>query len=482
MSQINKTQKNKISKSFLKKLSTILKKHVREIKKKDKLLNKKIKENNRLYNKALINFRSLFKSINSDRSLNKIYNIKKIRTKKIINNIDINNDNINFKDINNEINENIIYNDIAIEINENNNNTSYDLIPDEKLNYSINEDDNKDNNNDYKNLLYPNTFNNKNELLEGLNKIDNNLDYFIFAQDTGFKSCKKYFISENCDILENNNYLYEIIDTSLYKTKKYYKLYFDIESEDINIVEKTDKQKYKIIYSFINVISHFICDNKKLFFNNEISNKDLMKCINDEILIFKSENQNIKFSYHIIFNNITFEDNKIILHKFINSLLEYDDYKYLFNKIRINDNISINLPDCSVYKSFQAFRCLNQSKYNKNNILNLTNNKDNSIEYLDDSLVLTNNKGLLHNDNIYTEEIINNIINTNKEILNNEHPEFKNIIKESLMSLDKSYYEDYNLWSRTLNILRNYKIDYYDIFRDFSKQSKKHSDKECYNL
>lgn len=506
MSQNIETQKNKVSKTFLKKLSTILKRHVREIKKKDKLLKKKIRESNKLYNKSLLQFKTLFKSLNSDRTINKIYNIKnnkKTRKNKNINH-DISNI-INIEDVNNDINE---INEFAEEIKNITNNNSYDLIPNEKLDYSIKEDDLNDeeiNNNDIledlnnnivdinnnieninneeisevkdlSKLLYPHVYYNKNDLINDFNNKTND-KYYIFSLN-----CKKFFATDDLILLEEDLNINEIVDNTLYKNEKYYKLFFDIETTDEKITCLTEKQQYKYIDMFINVLYHFITDNYKEIFNinDDLDNDILNKILLNDMIILSSNNHNIKMSYHIIFNNITFKDMSILKNKFIDNLLKYDKYISLMEDLE-NKNISISLPDCAIYTAFRNFRCINQSKKDKNNILYIKNSNIDNID-IEDTLILKNNKGLLHNNEMYENNILvdNNIINDVYKSY--EHPEFKNIIYDCLMSLPSYRYEDFKQWAIILKTLRAYDINYYNMFVEFSQQSKKKFDKKtCYN-
>ena len=652
MSQNIEIQKNKVSKTFLKKLSTILKRHVREIKKKDKLLKKKIKESNKLYNKSLLQFKTLFKSLNSDRTLNKIYNIKnnkKTRKNKNINH-DISNI-INIEDVNNDINK---INDFVEEIKKIDVNNTNDLIPNEKLDYSIKEDDildisynfyesyklinnidinnknneevnnikvnilkiNKDNryifkdnynndqltfykykmslfagdyikiinkydnyymiscdfgcflinnndlykclnnieninnnieniNNDiledlnnnivdinnnienidndyckcinkkecikddnklfclgcsknineeeYNNnnndeiievkdlskLLYPHVYYNKNDLINDFNNKTND-KYYIFSLN-----CKKFFATDDLTLLNKDLNINEIVDNTLYKDERFYKLFFDIETTDEKITCLTKKQQYKYIDMFINVLYHFITDNYKEIFNinDDLDNNDLYKILYDDLIILQSQKHDIKMSYHIIFNNITFKDMSILKNKFINNLLKYDKYISLLKDLE-NKDIFISLPDCAIYSAFRNFRCLNQSKKDKNNNLYIYNhnNKDISNINIIDTLILKNNKGLLHNNEIYENNILvdNNIINDVYKSF--EHEEFKNIIYECLMSLPSYRYEENKEWGIIMKILRAYDIEYYNMFVEFSKQSKKKFNKKvCFN-
>lgn len=506
MSQNIETQKNKVSKTFLKKLSTILKRHVREIKKKDKLLKKKIRESNKLYNKSLLQFKTLFKSVNSDRTLNKIYNIKNNKKTRKNKNINLNISNIiNIEDVNNDINE---INEFAEEIKNITNNKSYDLIPDEKLDYSIKEDDLNDeeiNNNDIledlnnniidinnnieninneeisevkdlSKLLYPHVYYNKNDLINDFNNKTND-KYYIFSLN-----CKKFFATDDLLLLEEDLNINEIVDNTLYKNEKYYKLFFDIETTDEKIICLTEKQQYKYIDMFINVLYHFITDNYKEIFNinDDLDNDTLNKILSDDMIILQSNNHNIKMSYHLIFNNITFKDMSILKNKFINNLLKYNKYISLLEYLE-DKKIFISLPDCAIYTAFRNFRCVNQSKKDKNNNLYIINVKHDNFD-IEDTLILKNNKGLLHNNEIFENNIIvdNNIINDVYKSY--EHPEFKNIIYECLMSLPSYRYEDNTEWGIIMKILRAYDINYYNMFIEFSKQSKKKFDKKtCYN-
>jgi hypothetical protein len=92
--------------------------------------------------------------------------------------------------------------------------------------------------------------------------------------------------------------------------------------------------------------------------------------------ILESEGQDIKLSYHIIFNNITFDCLKC-MRNYINSFLKNDDTNY---KLIEQCN---KLIDLNPYKPIsQLFRLPNQSKYGAKNKLKFLHNENNNDGYL----------------------------------------------------------------------------------------------------
>jgi hypothetical protein len=334
--------------------------------------------------------------------LNSYINIKEKEMKKIYDKFNKNMEKMKINDIKyNEIINN--KNDIII-------NNKNDIIIDKKNDIIINKFYYIKLNNIKYNIYYN---------YEILNKYieENNInEYYIFGIDKMKKNntiSKKYIIIDNIDerknILNNNHNIYEVL------MKNNYKLFFDIELEE--------KKDIEIYNKYINNIDLFFNDLKIMindFINyiNKYHNIYNKKLDENNIIYLKSENEelNKKISYHIIFNEISYDNHEYI--------------KYIIQKYKKDNNniISKYIDDC-VYRKNGLYRCINQSKINKNNELKLYNNDYN----IDDTLINIKDKLLLH---IEDKEFIKN-----KEIKIKIKNDINNYINNDDKKDDKLYVE-----------------------------------------
>ena len=310
---------------------------------------------------------------------------------------------------------------------------------------------------------------------------ENNInEYYIFGIDKVKKNntiSKKYIIIENIDdrknILNYNKNIYEVLMNNNHK------LFFDIELEE--------KKDIEIYNKYINNLSLFYEDLKDMIndFINYINKNynNFNKLLNvDNIIYLKSNNEelNKKISYHIIFNEISYSSHEYI--------------KYIIQKYKKNnDNIITKYIDDCVYRKHGLFRCINQSKINKNNELKLYNNEYN----INDTLINIKDKLLLHiedKDFIKSKDIKikikndNNNDNDNKDDklyieiskeeenlilkLNNKKDIIYNII-DKIKSHNENYYEWLNIvlaikvLTNDYELYKNFNGNKYDINNNF---------------
>jgi hypothetical protein len=297
-------------------------------------------------------------------------------------------------------------------------------------------------------LEYTINNNKNNKLIFGIFKKYNNKDYIKY----------KYF--DSFDQVYNYNYnACEFLETNYRNEQTYLKLYFDIESDDVNFLNDYDDEKRNILLKF------FITNLLKFLATINDNIKGNVKKILKSTVITKSVNINDKMSYHILFNDITFVDKKmmkLIIDNFLKSSL-YDDV------FELVENYKINLPDMSVYNKNGFLRCINQTKLNKNNMLKVFKLFDDYEDNNDKSyyFVNTNNIGLIHIDKVL--EIEKNIV---VEEMTNVQTE---IIIEILENLNDKRATDYDLWVNIFFILRGININYINIFKNFSKRTTKNN-------
>ena len=476
-----------------------IKKEIKEQNKTNKLIKKTLDNNMKKvlkeYNKLNKPKRTLKKKniINNDDN-NNIIKQRKTRTKKININDNVNNIDENINNVNEEINYNEVINYLNDKLEENNNNNDDVIInntekeinnnEDEEIKNNVDEELNNNNDDVNNNIIDNNEFeeiNINNTLVENkdiLNKYYYNINealeackntnYYLFYQDF-----KKFIIYDDVNIIEDDLNLYEVLNNKYSFEQRYYKLYFDIESDDEEFLKiyDTNEKKYKIIDNFISIIDYYLNSFYNKYNENSDNKRKIIKDIINNVMVLKSENQNKKFSFHLIFNKITFRNNIIMYDEFIKPLLEFDKYKLLMLKF---NNIKMALPDLNVYKNNQYMRCYNQSKKLKDNKLILCNNNidENNLD-IHDSYIMTINKGLIHNDDEYNDINYNNINNDNEIFEDNE--DNKNLINNILMGLDVKRATEFNDWFKILNTVRKLNINYLDIFINFSKRTTKNN-------
>ena len=312
-------------------------------------------------------------------------------------------------------------------------------------------------------------------------KLFNNICY---SYDIRLDFLKKYDtinINNRYELIKSNNHNYELLIpiNNIISFKLYFDL--DLKIDEHNKTINNDNMVDKFIVLFINKINDYFNHN----FDNINSN------ISDvNILTATTEN---KYSYHIIFNNILFQNIDI-------------DMKYMINKLItiFNDDYIVknNFIDTTVYKKNQLFRLLNNSKIGTTNILtfskyhhtnNILKNKQletfisstqqHNIKFCIDNNILENKIKLNNN---YNDNINNNNNNIDTKLENSQYDlinflylnDFE-IMKNILDNLTSIYYDYYNKWFHIITILKNiFNIMNYDslnIIEYFSLKSKKYN-------
>ena len=318
-----------------------------------------------------------------------------------------------------------------------------------------------------------------NKLSSAIENASNSNNY-IFGKQYIYnnKSIFEYHVIKNRDnkIIKNNNY-FEILNNSYSVEERFYKLYFDIESDDIEFIKDyilTGKST-ELIDRFINIVISYY---QKLIHDNDLLNIDINLILNN-IVILESDNQDKKMSYHIIFNEITYKDIKKMkeaIKKITNSSIYYDTFK------EINKKYKINYPDLVVYKSNQQMRLVNQSKIGKNNILRLVNQN----LTINDTFITTSIKGNFHNNDIFMIEEIEKItLDNNYNILENDdiiiedNDETYNLVDSIFKGYKQKRY-DYKEWLKLAFNLKkmNKAKKYRNLFIEWSKLD---NEKKRYN-
>ena len=222
--------------------------------------------------------------------------------------------------------------------------------------------------------------------------------------------------------LNKNNNLYEIIteDNNI-------KFYIDIDKEFKN--NTIEDQQY-----LLNKVIEFIYSKFKQLLNIEVDKKD--------IIILNSSTVE-KISFHLIYNNIIFENMEVLIlfmKIYIKELLLNDVYYYeIFNKTTI---------DFSIYKKNQQFRLINQSKLNKKGILK-GNENINIFDTFINVHSTTNNKqhiikkcNLSHLKNINIKPVTKEDKKKLKEVKRKNHNKYENHEKVNLMTVKNLTYDD----------------------------------------
>jgi hypothetical protein len=299
------------------------------------------------------------------------------------------------------------------------------------------------------------------------NNIDNKLIFGIFKKYDG-KDYISYKYFNNYDEVYNNDFnACEFLETNYKNDQTYLKLYFDIESDDENFLNNYDDiERDNLIKYFLQNLLKYL---STIYDNIRINKTNILK----SIVITKSENISYKMSYHILFNEITFTDKKI-MKQLINNFLKSELYE---NVDQLINGYKVNFPDMSVYNKNGFLRCINQTKINKNNKLKIVKILNDYEDSVDKSYYFINTikKGLIHDDNIFNEDKQKNTFTEDNETNIN-----KDIIIEILENLNIDRASNYDLWMNIFFILRGLNINYINIFKNFSKRTNKNNYDEKY--
>ena len=268
-----------------------------------------------------------------------------------------------------------------------------------------------------------------------------NKNSILFQED--IDENKKRFLVSNYEqiynkIIEGRNNLYESWDD---KTNLYYGIDLDIPKE-IN--------KKNVLTILRNTIEAVFKTASKIYnYEYKIQN----------IFITKSSCQKLKYSFHINFRGLVFENVKAC--------------KQFYDKIK--EDYSFDYVDDSIYR-LTCLRMTFCTKKNSNSIL-----EPYVINYKNQSTgKYNNNKSFWYNTLITNVNLNEKMINTTKtiknKILSNINTNSKNIQLETLLEkLPKEYNDDYNKWIKVAFACYNENVNNYDIFDKWSSKSKKYN-------
>ena len=211
---------------------------------------------------------------------------------------------------------------------------------------------------------------NKKKLLESNNE-EQQQNKICVSKDThptkGTKKFAFFTLEAFTQHLENNNNLYEIL---LGKVKPYFDLDFEISA---NQTTSTISPK-----EFIEEFLVFLMDTYKHVFGHELHRNKI---------VLLNASTSTKISFHIIINNKTYFENtkanKYFTDYLSNIIMTSEDetlHKFRWTKDLKNGNTEQRcVVDTAPYSCFQNFRCINQSKKGKTNVL-LPEDPNTSIE------------------------------------------------------------------------------------------------------
>ena len=479
----------KIEKHLRKLFIMVNKEEVKKIKEQQKLLKKQEKQKLKEYNDILSCIKNIFKrkyKRSSNKSIKKvkvevieeikeeikIEEIKEVNNNKLkkCNPLDFGTIDFSDNDDNDDNNKKDNNNNKYI----NNNNikvlrVGYEIdIFGRKINNNISDNIEEDN------IIFGIKYYNKDELI---NKYKDVKCYMFEGQylNRENKTCRYFIAYENCDKLKEDNNLFEI----LINNNKLFKLYFDIESKDKNFLDNYNvEQRDNLIKRFVYVFLEFL--NKSSLLKDDKRN-DLI----NSIMIMRSKNEEMKMSYHIIFNEITF-NNIQYMKDFIKIFINSNIYREFESEIK---QYNINIPDIVPYQKNQSFRTINQSKIGLNNKLVLIDifnkNINNKIE---DCLIMSDKEGFINlikniednsNNNIIDNTTNNNKINyieKEKNIIEIDNNQLRNLLN-NLSIKRASYYDE---WIKVFFCLRNININLIDLFIEFSKKTDRNNFDENY--
>lgn len=282
-------------------------------------------------------------------------------------------------------------------------------------------------------------------------KQNNRSDNRLFQEDINN-------LGKKCFYYTNPLTIYRCIKEN---TESHYYEFWDINDNicfsldiDISVTEYNNKKLTSINSHIINLINNVIQGSSKKY-NYKYNYND--------IIVLESNIHNKKYSYHVIFKGLVFE----------NYLGPKDFYSYL------SKNYDMFGCDSSIY-NLTCLRTCFSSKMGKHEILLpiklMINNiptrypeKDLEDYWLD--TLLTYNKTI--------DKLIpcNNLVKRKTYQTNNfsDTSEFKE--REALFKLPSKYYDNYETWIAIGMILYNKSQDNFNLWDEWSKQSSKYDDK-----
>ena len=214
-----------------------------------------------------------------------------------------------------------------------------------------------------------------------------------------YKSYNKYCktcldsLCEDCEIKSHAGH--DII----YINQKNEKLINDIKN-NFEIQEKTFSIVKKIIFDYVNKVEEKF-KLKKLILNNYLVNKNNGNSIENLNEIFTDINPVYKQKIEDLSKKNSFEDKILSVYYYYQMINSKHDKNY-----NIQDNITINITNNNLGKSYNKEHLYNNYNINNNNIQNKNNIK--------------NNNNIQKNNNIKSNSNIENKINKEKKYINEE--------------------------------------------------------------
>lgn len=304
----------------------------------------------------------------------------------------------------------------------------------------------------------------KEQAIKTFEKISNSLkkfDHQLFCEDLNSLGCKCFYVTcpENIYSRIKDNK-----ESNFYETwTKNSNLYFSL---DLDIKIDSYEESMDIVKSNINkVILGF-----KNYYNVKIDKEKIIVLESDSK--YKEYDKTNKFSFHVIFRGIYFE-NFLILRDFFRRLNK--DYQMLYC-------------DNSIYNETCLRLCYN-SKFGKKSILipieikidnKITKTEFNSNEtpynfWLETMITKIDIKDeMINKDKIYYK--INKQENVDKKVIKDN---VKNVNLEHLLfKLPSKYYDEYNFWIKIGLILNNIDNNNFKLWCKWSAQSNKYKEEE----
>ena len=286
-----------------------------------------------------------------------------------------------------------------------------------------------------------------------LNK-SNNKNLKLIQEDKNINGEKIFYIMDNRELYTkikkkiDNNITPNYYESWTDNTNLLFSLDIDINDKNINIEE-----------ILVNNIKLIIKYGKK-FYNYEYKTKN--------IFLLKSINQTEKYSYHIIFRGLIFENNKL-LRNFYDRINELEELKYCDKSIY---NLTCLRTCFSSKKSKDSILTSYKLKINGKETMGLEN-YENEFDYFEKTLITNidyEDKEFIKKEKHVDIEKIENDVDLITEIKSN------NDIENILSYLPSKYCEEFNLWNKVGICLFSIDENNKNIFKEFSKKSNKYHD------
>ena len=314
-------------------------------------------------------------------------------------------------------------------------------------------------------------------------------DYFQGSKFFMASSYKQIFdiINKNLNTINDLNKLNKLNNYyENYEKNDKVKLFVDIDFELKNRITSSQFDEFTEI--MIKLVTNYI--------NNYLDKTYNIK--NPEILILRSNNYSSKISIHIIYQNVIFND--IYNIKYFFEELKYSDY--------FNHHIH-SLIDMNVYK-VGCFRCIFNTKYDKNNMMNyhkfinyeynFDDNEEIKYDLFLKTLVCNVNKNiepiivkLIHIPNVIKRCLLKknfDKIDRVYDYIYEINDGFLKIIETCLSELNSDFCNEYDYWLVITSCINDlyyhiddiYQTKLYDIYTKWCEKSAKYDENNNHNI